>query len=173
MHPRIRKIRNVRRSRRLNWLTRFRGDERGLQLVETAIVIPILLLLFAGMAEFGRFFYEYSTLAKASRVGARYLAGKAANGPNNWQANAKNIVVYGNAAGSGTPILDGLTVNNVTVTYEGGTPGIPDRVKVSITNYKHQPLFDLGALLNNNKLSLNVDVKPSVTMKYMLTQPSI
>lgn len=173
MHHRIRKIRNVRRSRRLQWLTRFRRDERGVQLIETAIVIPVLLLLFAGVAEFGRYFYEYSTLAKASRVGARYLAAKAANGPNNWQANAKNIVVYGNAAGSGTPILDGLTVNNVEVTYEGGTPGVPERVKVSITGYKHQPLFDLGALLNNDALSLNVDVKPSVTMKYLLTQPSV
>lgn len=173
MHHRIRKIRNVRRSRRLQWLTRFRRDERGVQLIETAIVIPVLLLLFAGVAEFGRYFYEYSTLAKASRVGARYLAAKAANGPNNWQANAKNIVVYGNAAGSGTPILDGLSVNNVEVTYEGGTPGVPDRVKVSITGYKHQPLFDLGALLNNDALSLNVDVKPSVTMKYLLTQPSV
>lgn len=173
MHHRIRKIRNVRRSRRLHWLTRFRRDERGVQLIETAIVIPVLLVLFAGVAEFGRYFYEYSTLAKASRVGARYLAAKAANGPNNWQLNAKNIVVFGNAAGSGTPILDGLTVDNVTVTYEGGTPGVPERVKVSITGYKHQPLFDLGALLNNDALSLNVDVKPSVTMKYLLTQPSV
>lgn len=172
MHHRIRKIRNVRRSRRLNWLIRFRHDEQGVQLIETAIVIPVLLLMFAGVAEFGRFFYEYSTLAKASRVGARYLAGKAANSPNNWQLKAKNIVVYGNAAGTGTPILDGLTISNVTVTYEGGTPGIPDRVKVSITGYQHEPLFDLGALLNSDALSLNVDVKPSVTMKYMLTQPS-
>ncbi|HEX2271797.1 MAG TPA: TadE/TadG family type IV pilus assembly protein, partial [Pyrinomonadaceae bacterium] len=121
MHQRIRKIRNTRRSRRFQWLNRFRRDERGVQLVETAIVIPILLLLFAGVAEFGRYFYEYTTLAKASRVGARYLAAKAAGGPNNWQANAKNIVVYGNIAGTGTPILSGLTTNNVTITYEGGT----------------------------------------------------
>ena len=143
-----------------------------MQLIETAIVIPILLLLFAGVAEFGRYFYEYSTLAKASRVGARYLAAKAANSPNNWQANAKNIVVYGNTAGTGTPILSGLTTSNVTVTYEGGTAGVPDLVRVSITGYEHQPLFDLGALLKNDALSLNIDVKPSVTMKYLLTQPS-
>jgi len=32
MHHRIRKIRNTRRSRRLQWLSRFRSDERGVQL---------------------------------------------------------------------------------------------------------------------------------------------
>ncbi len=172
-HHRLRKIRNTRRSRRFSWLNRFRRDELGIQLVETAIVIPILLLLFAGVAEFGRFFYEYTTAAKAARVGARYLAAKAANGPNNWQANAKNIVVYGNIAGTGTPVLTGLTTNNVTIVYEGGTPGVPDKVKVSITGYQHQPIFDLGKLLKKDGLSLNVAVKPSVTMKYLLTQPSI
>ena len=40
MHHRIRKIRNTRRSRRLLWLSRFRSDERGVQLLEVAIVIP-------------------------------------------------------------------------------------------------------------------------------------
>lgn len=173
MHQRIRKIRNTRRSRRFQWLNRFRSDERGVQLIETAIVIPVLLLLFAGVAEFGRYFYEYTTLAKASRLGARYLAAKAVNGPNNWQANAKNIVVYGNTAGTGTPILSGLSTSNITITYEGGTAGVPDLVRVSITGYEHQPLFDLGALLKNDALSLNIDVKPSVTMKYLLTQPAI
>jgi Flp pilus assembly protein TadG len=173
MHQRIRKIRNTRRSRRFQWLNKFSRDERGVQLLETAIVIPVLLVLFAGVAEFGRYFYEYTTLAKASRLGARYLAAKAVNGPNNWQATAKNIVVYGNAAGTGTPILNGLTTNNVTITYEGGTVGVPDLVRVSITGYEHQPLFDLGALLKSDALSLNIDVKPSVTMKYLLTQPAI
>lgn len=173
MHHRIRKIRNTRRSRRWQWLNRFHLDERGVQLIETAIVVPILLLLFAGVAEFGRYFYEYTTAAKAARVGARYLAAKAANGPNDWQTNAKNIVVYGNVAGTGSPILTGLSTNNVTITYEGGTPGVPELVKVSITGFKHDPIFDLGALLKNDALSLDVDVKPSVTMKYLLTQPAI
>jgi Flp pilus assembly protein TadG len=65
MHHRIRKIRNIRRSRRLQWLSRFRRDEKGVQLIETAIVVPIMLVLFAGVAEFGSFFYEYTTLSKA------------------------------------------------------------------------------------------------------------
>jgi Flp pilus assembly protein TadG len=174
MHHRLKKIRNLRRSRRMHWLIRFRRDDRGVQLVELAIVLPILLLLFAAVAEFGRYFYEYSTVAKSARLGARYLAAKSAvSNTTNWQANAKNLVVYGNTAGTGSPILTGLSTANVTVTYQGGTAGVPDTVKVSIVDYKHVSVFDLGKMLNTPSLSLNVDVKPSVTMRYLLTTPSL
>jgi Flp pilus assembly protein TadG len=173
MHHRIRKIRNIRRSRRFRWLSRFPRDEQGVQLLEIAIVIPILLIMFAGIAEFGRYFYEYTTLAKASRLGARYLASKSVTSETDYKVIAKNIIVYGNVAGSGSPILDGLTTDNVAVTYNGGTSGIPDTVTVSITGYEHEPLFDLGGLLKNDALSLAVEVKPSVTMRFLLTTPSV
>jgi Flp pilus assembly protein TadG len=52
----------------------FCRSERGTQLVELALVLPVLLALFAATAEFGRYFYNYATLAKATRAGARYLA---------------------------------------------------------------------------------------------------
>ena len=172
MHYRIRKIRNTRRSRRLQWLGRFRRDEKGVQLIETAIVIPIMLVLFAAVAEFGNYFYEYTTLAKASRVGSRYLASKSVNSSTNYEAIAKNLVVYGNEAGTGNAILNGLSPDNVTVTYAGGTTGVPDTVTVSITGYTHTPVFDLGGLLNNRTVSLAIEVKPSVTMRYLLTTPA-
>lgn len=173
MHHRIKKIRNTRRSRRFQWLNRFRRDEQGVQLLEIAIVIPILLVLFAAVAEFGRYFYEYTTLAKGSRIGARYLASKSVTSSTNYQAIAKNLIVYGNTAGTGSPILAGLTTDNVSVTYAGGTSGLPETVTVSITGYEHDPLFDLGGLLNNDDFSLAIEVKPSVTMRYLLTTPSV
>jgi Flp pilus assembly protein TadG len=173
MHHRIKKIRNTRRSRRFLWLSRFRSDERGVQLVEVALVIPIMLLLFGAVAEFGRYFYEYSTAAKAARVGARYLVSKSVTSSTNYETQAKNLVVYGNIAGTGTAVLPGLTAANVQVDYIGGTSGVPDVVKVSIINYQHQSIVNLGALLKNTALSTNVDVKPSVTMRYLLTTPSI
>jgi Flp pilus assembly protein TadG len=175
MHHRIRKIRNTRRSRRLHWLTRFRRDDSGVQLLEIAIVLPILLILFGAVAEFGRYFYEYSTTAKAARLGARYLAAKSVESADfpKYLANAKSLVVYGNTSGSGTPILTGLTTDNVDIVYSGAIAGVPDTVTVRIKDYKHQSVFDLGKLLNNAGLSLNVDVKPSVTMHFLLTQPTI
>jgi hypothetical protein len=139
-------------------------------LVELAIVIPIFILLFAATAEFGRYFYEYTTLAKASRAGARYLASAAVK-PESDTA-AKNIVVYGNAGGTGDPILLGMAPGNVIVSRQGGAPGVPETVTIQISSFKHQPLFDLGKLMKVDSLSLNVDVKPSVTMRYLMTQPS-
>ena len=174
MHHRIRKIRNLRRSRRLQWLGRFRRDEQGVQLLELAIVLPIMLLLFAGVAEFGRYFYEYTTLAKGARLGARYLSSKSVmSTENDWVGNAKNMVVFGNITGTGDPIMPGLTTGNVDVQYVGGPTGVPHTVTVKIINYQHESLFDLGGFLNSTSLSLNVDVKPSVTMRYMLTQPTV
>ena len=165
---RIRRIRDRLRWRRILQLQRFRRDESGLQLVEVTIVLPIFLVLFAATAEFGRYFYEYSTLAKAARVGSRYLSTAPTVAAED--GIAKNIVVYGNPGGTGSPIMPGLATSNVKITRIGGSALIPDTIKVEITGYKHKPIFDLGALIKKS-LSLKVDVKPSVTMRYLLTQP--
>ena len=58
-------------SKLMRRLSSFLRGERGTQLVELAIVLPLFVLMFAAIAEFGRFFYTYTTLAKATRVGAR------------------------------------------------------------------------------------------------------
>ena len=149
------------RTPRLFW-----RDERGTQFVELAIVLPIMILLFAAVAEFGRYFYEYTTLAKATRVGARYLINAPVDGSKD--ANAKNLVVYGNQAGTGNPVINGLTTANVTITRVGGADS-SQTVTVQITGYKYQPLFDLGKMINVPTLSLNIDVKPSVTMRHLLS----
>jgi Flp pilus assembly protein TadG len=170
MVSRIRKIRSRRRMNRMLQLHRFIRNERGVQLAEAAIVVPIFLILFAATAEFGRYFYEYTTLAKAARAGARYLSDVPTVSIED--ATAKNIVVYGNPSGTGSPILQDLTTSNVVITRQGGAiASVPDTITVAISGYKHQPIFNLGALIKQPGLSLNVDVKPSVTMRYLLTQP--
>ena len=152
----------------------FKRDERGVQLVELAIVLPVLVVLFAAAAEFGRYFYEYTTLAKGSRVAVRYLATAIANG--DCDADAKRLVVYGNFAGTGNPIVTGLTTSNVEITRHDKdgylTAGMPNTVTIKIINYQHTPIFDLGGLTKSST-TLAVDVKPSVTMRYLLTQPLI
>ena len=152
----------------LDKIKSFKRDDRGLQLVELAIAVPILVLLFATAAEFGRYFQEYTTLAKGSRVAARYLATACVNGADD--AAAKNLVVYGNIAGTGSPIVNGLGVTNVTI--ERVPTGFPETVTVKIENFNHTPLFNLGQLMGNS-VSLNIAVKPSVTMRYLLTQPLV
>jgi len=130
-------------------------------------------VLFGAVAEFGRYFYEYTTAAKAARVGARFLASKSVNSGTNYELQAKNLVVYGNMGGTGDPVLAGMTISNVDIQYAGATSGVPETVTVKIIDYQHQSIVNLGALLKNTALSTDIDVKPSVTMRFLLTQPSV
>src|ERR1044072_1949178 len=169
MCARVRKIRLSRRFRRR--LAGIARNEAGVQLVELAIVLPIFMILFAATAEFGRYFYEYTTLAKAARVGARYLV--TAKGDCAQAGVGKNLIVYGNVGGTGLPILPDLKTTDVSITPNdldcAGTPqGVPASVTVTFSGFKHKSLFDLGGLLKNSSLSMDIDVKPSVTMRYML-----
>jgi hypothetical protein len=117
-------------------------------------------------------------MAKAARVGARFMATKSIDSVStNWVQATKNLVVYGNTAGSGNPVLPGLTTSNVNVQFAGGTysngNGVPTTVTISFVNYKHKPIFDMGKLTKIKNLSLNIDVKPSITMRYLLNANSI
>jgi hypothetical protein len=148
---------------------RFAREERGTQLVELAVVLPVLLLLFGATAEFGRFFYTYQTLSKATRAGARYLT---INTPvADKDEKAQNLVVYGNLEGTGEPVVKGLTPGMVRVERTGGNPSMPDRVTVRIEGFAYQPLFNLLPT-GGDRGSLNIDVAPSTTMKFFSTIPS-
>ena len=101
--------------------------QRGIAMVETIIVAPLLLFLVLLTAELTNAFVDHNTLSKATRNGARYLSANAALGttgivvlrPEVVDA-ARNLVVYGNEAGTGTPVLDGLTAANVQILDLGG-----------------------------------------------------
>jgi Flp pilus assembly protein TadG len=163
--------RSVARMKRASRLARLLArSERGTQLVELAIVLPLLVLMLGAAAEFGRFFYTYQTLAKATRAGARYLTTESANGIND--PKAENLVVYGDSSGSGTPVVSGLTTEQVRISRTGGTSAFPERVTVKIVGYTYEPLFDLGKLVGKPSLSLTVDVSPSTTMRYFSSIPS-
>src|SRR5687767_13685121 len=90
--------------------------DEGSSIVELAIVFPILLLLIVGTVELGRLFFTYTTLAKATKVGARYVSNsrKMINVNSTEIANektiAKNLVVCGKLDCTGqTPIVPGLS----------------------------------------------------------------
>lgn len=139
--------------------------ERGSQLVEIAIALPVLLVLFAAVAEFGRFFYTDLTLGKATRAGARYLSDKQLT---TIEINrAKSLVICGDPDVNSvcdSPVVYGLTPTMVTVTPDSG---IPEEVSVEIEGYEFKPLFDLGALAHSD-LSLKTNISPKTTMKYLL-----
>ena len=149
-------------NRVLRRLRRLAACDAGTQLAEMAIVLPLMLVLFGATAEFGRFFYTYNTLAKSTRAGARYLT--ASNMATD--DDAKRLVVSGSTDDGASPLLSGLSTGNVQITREGPT-GFPQTVKVEISGYTYQPIFDLGKLMGSDSFSLRVDVKPSTTMRFV------
>ena len=101
--------------------------QRGVAMVETIVVTPLLLFLILLTAEITNAFVEHNTLSKATRSAARYLAANAALGTTgivvlsgDLTTEARNLVVFGNVAGSGTPILNGLTTGSVDIVDLGG-----------------------------------------------------
>lgn len=49
-------------------------DERGATAVEFALIVPLLIVLLLGIAEFGRAFQVQGTLSAAAREGVRVMA---------------------------------------------------------------------------------------------------
>jgi Flp pilus assembly protein TadG len=162
-------------------VTRLFRRRDGSSTIELAIVLPILVLLFAGATELGRLFYTYTTLAKATKVGARYLStsidatSSDATTQSNAFARASSLVVCGvpNLDCTGqTPILNGLTpANNVKITFFTQTEGtvLVQYVKVEIQNYPYQPgPFNLAAWTGNANSKVYFPLTPRTTMRYML-----
>jgi Flp pilus assembly protein TadG len=152
-------------------LRRFARRDRGSQLVELAITLPVILILMAAGAEFGRFFYTYTTLTNAVRSGARH-ASKWEIGSSWTIPETEKMVVYGDYSNtSNGPILPGLTTGNVKVTANGPSPHAIQSVTVSITGYQYTPIFDLGKLTGITALSLKIPMNASATMKQIFNGP--
>ena len=113
---------------------------RGVALVEFALVLPLLLLLSFITTEFGRALYEYNTVVKSVRNAARYLSVQT---PGTLTTEARNMVVYGNAAGTGQPLALGLTLAKVpTPTWQTvGVDPLIQTVTVRVSGYSFTPLF--------------------------------
>jgi Flp pilus assembly protein TadG len=93
-----------------------RRSERGANVVEMAIVAPILLLLLAGILDLGRLMHDYIIISNASREGARIasrLPCYVDNGTQRGQArNAILAATIAEAANSGVV----LEASNITIT---------------------------------------------------------
>ena len=137
---------------------------KGIAMVEYLVAAPMLIMLMYAASEIGRAFMQYNTLTKSIRDGVRFVADKALFGSTGTvqvsatvQNQARNLVAYGNIAGTGPAILPGLTAGNITVT--GSNTG---NVSISAT-YAYQPVFlqlpffQWGSPINPN-FTFNADV---------------
>ena len=114
-------------------------QQRGAALVEFALVLPLMLMMTCLVTEFGRAYYQYNTITKSVREAVRYLSVRAANVDID---KAKNIAVYGNPAGTGTPLAPGLSITNVSIPDRGTAGSYPtfSTVSVVVTDYTFVPM---------------------------------
>ncbi|MFG0888428.1 TadE/TadG family type IV pilus assembly protein [Vibrio sp. CJQ_6] len=133
-------------------MKRLMKKQAGLAAVEFIITVPLLLVLLGGIVEFGNAFVRYNTLSKTVQNGCRYavtdIYGTSNSDSIAQVADIKNMVVYGNKAGTGTPLLTTLTVDDVTVIHA-------DKFVVVSASYDYVPLLNIlpDALLANIVLS--------------------
>lgn len=131
--------------------------QRGVALVELALILPLLLILTFITTEFGRAMFEYNAVTKSTRDAVRYLSFQT---PNSTTAitTAQNLIVYGNPMPqTGAPRLArGLTTANVDAatccTWRlSGTSPVINTVTVQVTGYTFRPIFSsvFGARIGN------------------------
>jgi hypothetical protein len=116
------------------------GRQRGVAIVEFALALPFMLMLTFVVTEYSRALYQYNTLAKSVRDAARYLS---VQNPGTKIAQAKNLVVYGNPAGTGSPLAMGLTTSLVPdpVWQLAGAAPVINTVTIGITGYTFTPMM--------------------------------
>lgn len=117
--------------------------QRGAALIELALITPLLLLLTFIATEFGRAMYEYNAVVKSTRDAVRYLSVQT---PSTHITEARNLVVYGNTAGTGSPLARGLSLSNVPAgsccTWQSaGASPIITTVTVRVSGYTFHSLF--------------------------------
>jgi Flp pilus assembly protein TadG len=123
--------------------TKSNPRQRGVALVELALITPLLLILTFITTEFGRAMYEYNLVVKSTRDAVRYLSVQT---PGTHITEARNLMVFGNTAGTGTPLARGLSLSNVpagtccTWQAAGANPLITT-VTVRISSYTFHSLF--------------------------------
>ena len=113
-------------------LLRRLGAEDAAQLVEFALVLPMLLLVVLGIAEFGFIFQRYEVVTNAAREGARMAVL-----PGYTTADvAARVRVYVTQGRVPTTLTNpNIVVTDVTIPVGGGLPAInAKQVSVSYTH---------------------------------------
>lgn len=132
---------------------RRKDDRTGAAVVELAVTLPVLVLLFVGMTEFGSIFFTRHSMILAAREGARQMAVEGST-----EDDAKTVV-ESHLARSG--------ITNVTVTTENAYKGNGDDAEARQVNVQVEiPVSDasiLGDMLNifapDSTISVDVSMR--------------
>lgn len=119
-----------------------RKRQYGVAVIEMVAITPLLLLLLLGIGELGKALAQYNALNKSVREAARYVSGAALLGTTGTvfispqlEAETRNLAVYGNIDGNGSPRLPALAVEHISIADQGGS------LILVQADYPYQPIF--------------------------------
>src|SRR4051794_38371258 len=135
-------------------------DESGTALVEFALVLPLLLVLVLGIADFGRAFNYWIDSTHLSNVAARY----AAVNKNPGAATSQTLQRYTEMQASTKEMRAGSkqqTPVDVCVTFPAGTSNVGDPVRIDVNS----TFSWLRYLVGRAHLAPQTQIKGSATMR--------
>lgn len=134
-----------------------RSRRRGSAVLEMAIGITMLWVCFAGIFQFGHAMYCYNALEVAVESGALFASTVDFDAAQTFVPKVRNMTVYGNPNGGPSPVAPGLSTGNVSVTWTTDSSGVPSAIKVAISGYTCNVVFQ----------SMVWNGKPSATVPFM------
>lgn len=146
---------------RLRSLTSILQAECGVALVESAMILPVFLVLVGGVYEFGFFLYQEQLVTSGVGDAARYLALAWDPTSASTQADAKNLAVSGLINGGPSRVAGWSTsdvsvsidtVDNSTGTYSGG----PTIQIVTVSTSFADPTLGFFTLLHLNPPTISI-----------------
>lgn len=117
--------------------------QEGQSLIELALLLPVLVLIMAGMLDLGRAFQAYTVVVNAAREGARY----GAYNPTDSYGILDRVQQEANGSG-----VD-LSQSTVIIEMTNVSPGVP--IKVTVI-YQFQPV--MGLILGGQSISIRGSV---------------
>ena len=101
--------------------------EGGVATIEFAVTAAFFLMMLLAVFSGGYLFWAHNALVEATRRGARYAANQCkpdlSGCPDSDTTieRVRNVTIYGNPEGTGSPLIQSLQPENVTIEYSANT----------------------------------------------------
>ncbi len=141
--------------------------QRGAAVVEFALVIIPLLMIVAGIIEFGRAFWYYDALAKSTRDAARYVSETRKSTPPAVDIDVKDDAKAMVLASVNAANVPNFATGYVDVTCEPADCVTPNYIKVSITNYPITIGGWIPIIIPNGGQTWSTTLSTATTMRYL------
>lgn len=136
------------------------ASERGSQLVELALVLPVMLLVLAGIVDMGFLFKDYQVVTNAAREGARMAALPG------WTTEQVTGRVNSYLAAGGIEGTATTTVTTVTMVTDQATGRSIGGTRVTVAlPHTYMILGPISQLIQGASVANTVTLRAAVTMR--------